>query len=483
MAIGRLSMKVGGKGKACAHSNYIERQGKYAHRLETGERLVATGSGNMPEWAQSSSQFWKAADEHERANGTTYREMEIALPRELDDKQKEKLVREWVKQEIGQKHAYTWAIHSPKASDGGEQPHVHLMFSERVMDGHERGPEQFFKRYNSKTPEKGGAKKANTGKHPLERKEELKDLRHRWEVMCNRHLRAAECRERVSLKPNNEIRQGEPEPKMLPSEWQRGTGKADIIAFREARKEQVKARHDVRLSVRPTEHMEVELIHLAYRKQADQRQAQAAAAAARQAEADRRAAEERQALIAKLPAMEKAVIAEIEDETNRRLDTDFEYQALWKEREQHEKARQEAEANADKAERDEAATAQEAQDLAKKHTIQTRLHRSGFKTFMPLAEAEQFRDDCKTYKEAERTRQTSLAEKVQQIDRKLKEIRQRILDKARKELDDLYKKLTSIREAMKAAKEARVAQEKAQKKAQTPASQEDQAVRKRGRGR
>ena len=89
----------------------------------------------------------------------------------------------------------------------------------------------------------------------------------------------------------------------------------------------------------------------------------------------------------------------------------------------------------------------------------------------------------KTYKEAERTRQTSLAEKVQQIDQKLKEIRQRILDKARKELDGLYKKLASIREAMKAAKEAHMAQEKAQKKAQTPASQEDQAVRKRGRGR
>lgn len=470
MAIGRLSMKVGGKGKACAHSNYIERQGKYAHRLETGERLVATGSGNMPEWAQSSSQFWKAADEHERANGTTYREMEIALPRELDDKQKEKLVREWVKQEIGQQHAYTWAIHSPKASDGGEQPHVHLMFSERVMDGHERGPEQFFKRYNSKTPEKGGAKKANTGKHPLERKEELKDLRHRWEVLCNRHLRAAECRERVSLKPNNEIKHGEPEPKMLPSEWQRGTGKADIIAFREARKEQVEARHDVRLSVRPTEQMEGDLIHLAYRKKVDQEKA-------RQEAATRRADEERQALIAKLPAMEKAVIAEIEDETNRRLRTDVELLALEKEREQHEEACREAEANADKAERDEAAAAQEAQDLAKKHTIQTRLHRSGFKTFMPLAEAEQFRDDCKTYKEAERTRQTSLSEKVEQIDQKLKEIRQRILDKARKELDGLYKKLASIREAMKAVKEARVAQEKAQKK---PRRQPVRKIRRSG---
>nr|WP_032072675.1 hypothetical protein [Komagataeibacter europaeus]CAA76630.1 unnamed protein product [Komagataeibacter europaeus] len=102
---------------------------------------------------------------------------------------------------------------------------------------------------------------------------------------------------------------------------------------------------------------------------------------------------------------------------------------------------------------------------------------------MPLAEAEQFRDDCKTYKEAERTRQTSLVEKVQQIDQKLKEIRQRILDKARKELDGLYRKLETIREAMKAAKEVRAAQGKSQKKAQSPVIQADQTNRKRGRGR
>ena len=76
--------------------------------------------------------------------------------------------------------------------DGKEQPHAHIMFSERTRDGVERDPEQYFKRYNSKHPERGGAKKANTGIKPSERKQDLKDQRNRWEELCNQHLDA--CR-------------------------------------------------------------------------------------------------------------------------------------------------------------------------------------------------------------------------------------------------------------------------------------------------
>ena len=39
-------------------------------------------------------------------------------------------------------------------------PHAHLMISERANDGIERSREQWFKRYNSKEPEKGGARKS-----------------------------------------------------------------------------------------------------------------------------------------------------------------------------------------------------------------------------------------------------------------------------------------------------------------------------------
>ena len=139
------------------------------------------------------------ADEHERKTDT-YREHVIALPRELDEYERHELIKDWIAQEIGEKHAYQYAIHNPPALDGGEQPHAHIMFSERTIDDVERDPDQYFKRYNSKNPEKGGAKKANTPKFSAERKEELKAMRDRWEKTCNAHLERAGYSYRISMK-------------------------------------------------------------------------------------------------------------------------------------------------------------------------------------------------------------------------------------------------------------------------------------------
>ncbi len=41
------------------------------------------------------SHFWQAADQFERANGSTYRELEIALPRELTPEQRLELVQDF----------------------------------------------------------------------------------------------------------------------------------------------------------------------------------------------------------------------------------------------------------------------------------------------------------------------------------------------------------------------------------------------------
>lgn len=255
MAIARLSMKVGKAGKAGPHAAYIAREGQYANRLERGERLEATEAGNMPAWAQSNPlAFWQAADAYERKNGTTYREMEIALPRELDADQRAALVREFVRQEIGDRHAYQWAIHVPTAADGGEQPHVHLMFSERQRDGIERDPEQYFKRYNSKNPEKGGARKgygpsAGQTLTKAERVAELKELRGRWEAMCNAHLERAGVEQRIDMRSHAERGTGlEPERKQLPSQW-RGQGRANVIEFRQARQELAEARQELAATV------------------------------------------------------------------------------------------------------------------------------------------------------------------------------------------------------------------------------------------
>ncbi|EGT4490407.1 MobA/MobL family protein [Cronobacter malonaticus] len=252
MAIGRLSVKVGKAGKASPHAAYIARIGQYEKRLERGEKLEASEFGNMPKWAASNPlQFWEAADANERKNGTTYREFEIALPREMNPAQRLELVRDFVEQEIGDRHAYQFAIHTPTAADGGEQPHAHVMFSERQVDGIDRDPEQYFKRYNSKNPERGGAKKgygesAGQTLSRSERADELKALRGRWEEMCNAHLDRASIEARIDMRSHAERGTGlAPEVKQLPSQWRDPQQRANVIDFREARREQQTANENL----------------------------------------------------------------------------------------------------------------------------------------------------------------------------------------------------------------------------------------------
>lgn len=253
VAIGRLKMKVGGSGKAGPHAAYIFREGRYA-RDEALERLDAKEAGNMPAWAEADPvQFWRAADAHERVNGTTYREMEIAIPRELSVEDRVALVRAFVAQELVDRHAYQWAIHTPvMSSDGGEQPHVHLMFSERQVDGIERGPDTYFKRANSKAPEKGGAKKGygpRAGERLTreERAEHLKALRGRWEEMANDHLARAGRAERIDMRSYADRGiEVAPAARLLPSEWRDGEARENVIAFRRATVELVEAEVAVR---------------------------------------------------------------------------------------------------------------------------------------------------------------------------------------------------------------------------------------------
>lgn len=189
MASYHLTAKIGAKGKAAAHAAYISREGKYSGR-ERYEDLEATAAGNMPKWAEHEpAHFWNAADEHERANGSAYREIEVALPRELTPDQRRELVEDFVRRELGDQHVYQWGIHNPKAAlEKGEQPHAHIMYSERRLDGIERDPDQFFKRYNAKNPERGGAQKASGGKARGELKNELLATRQRWAEVQNEYL-------------------------------------------------------------------------------------------------------------------------------------------------------------------------------------------------------------------------------------------------------------------------------------------------------
>lgn len=186
----RLEVKSGKKGTAGQHSRYLGREGHYAYiareqTFKSRDDLEMTESGNMPAWAKDNpTMFWDMADRYERANGRTYTEVVFALPRELNAEQRIELVREFVQNVLGDRHAYSWAMHAPEASDGFEQPHVHLMFTERINDGIERDPEKFFKRYNGKEPEKGGAGKDRY----FSGRQFVRDIREEWAMTANHFM-------------------------------------------------------------------------------------------------------------------------------------------------------------------------------------------------------------------------------------------------------------------------------------------------------
>ena len=194
MAIYHLTAKTGSRtgGKsAAAHADYIARDGPYARGDD--DDVVHRESGHMPEWAQDDPRtYWAAADAHERANGRLYRDIEFALPKELPERQQVALARAFsdsVTTGTGERLPYTLAVHHGE----GENPHAHLMFSERANDGIARSAEQWFRRHNPKAPDQGGAKKSEATKP----KAWLEQTRASWAEQANRALARAGCPEQI----------------------------------------------------------------------------------------------------------------------------------------------------------------------------------------------------------------------------------------------------------------------------------------------
>ena len=193
MAVFHIKASFGSRSggqSARAKSDYIEREGRYE---KDSEELEYKEHGNMPEWAEDDpGKYWEAADKHERSNGRLYSEIQFALPKELDDAGRRDVASDFTAQLTGpEKLPYTMAIHRGGAE--GENPHAHLMYSERGQDGIERSAEQWFRRYNGKAPETGGARKSRLAKAG----DWLENTRKAWEQTANQALERAGREERI----------------------------------------------------------------------------------------------------------------------------------------------------------------------------------------------------------------------------------------------------------------------------------------------
>ena len=129
----------------------------------------------------------------QRGNGRLFREVEFALPVELNERERVEVASSFAKNLTGEERLpYTLAVH--RGGEDGGNPHAHLMFSERTNDGIERSAEQWFKRYNAKEPEKGGARKSTATKP----REWLENTREQWADHANEALERAGRTERIN---------------------------------------------------------------------------------------------------------------------------------------------------------------------------------------------------------------------------------------------------------------------------------------------
>lgn len=195
-----LNVKTGTRAdgqSAVAKYAYISRTGKYAWGFH--DDVVHVESGNMPAFAASDPRlYWVAADEYERSNGRLFRSLTAALPNALDFGAQLALARSFAVYVTGGEFPYTLALHAGDVNRGGipDNPHFHLVFSERVNDGVLRAAEDWFRRAAAKgrDPASGGARKSTRTKP----REWLIETRQAWAAHMNRAFERAGVADRAT---------------------------------------------------------------------------------------------------------------------------------------------------------------------------------------------------------------------------------------------------------------------------------------------
>jgi hypothetical protein len=174
------------KGRATSQSNYIWRRDTFSGR----DDLVAAGCGNLPGWShEDPAVFFAAADLYERQNGSACRHLVVALPRELSHPQHVSLVEKLIARDIGAK-PHQYAIHSAP-EQGGEHPHAHIVYSDRVPDEIDRPADAYFRRSNAKSPALGGCRKDSGGQTPRQLQVGIVNRKKLWADLQNEALGAA----------------------------------------------------------------------------------------------------------------------------------------------------------------------------------------------------------------------------------------------------------------------------------------------------
>jgi hypothetical protein len=273
MAIFHLSAKVISLGKgqsaiaAAAYRSgerlYDEQAAQQKYYPSRDERIVFTdimAPKDAPEWAHDRDQLWNHAERAEkRKDAQLAREIEVSLPHELNDRQREWLIKDFAREQFVRKgYVVDIAIHAPDKTSDDRNYHAHLMVTMRTL-----GPDGFAVK---KDP-------------AMNRREQLGEWREKWAHLVNRHLERHGHEARIdhrSLKEQGIDREATVHLGYAASEMaQRGAQSDRMDAMRE-----ILARNEIRVDMNA---IEAELRTLENEQAKQERQAAAERAATEQA--------------------------------------------------------------------------------------------------------------------------------------------------------------------------------------------------------
>ena len=148
MAIFHLSAKIISRGKgqsAIAAAAYrcgerlrdeqADEQKFYQTRAERIEFTEMMAPKDAPEWAHDRNALWNHAERAEkRKDAQLAREIEVSLPHELTEQQREWLVKDFAREAFVRKgYAVDIAIHAPDKESDQRNHHAHLMVTRRTL--------------------------------------------------------------------------------------------------------------------------------------------------------------------------------------------------------------------------------------------------------------------------------------------------------------------------------------------------------------
>jgi hypothetical protein len=154
--------------------------------------------------------LWNAAERMERRKDSRVaREIQLALPHELTDEQRQAAVTTFIKQHVVGAYgvAADYAIHRPDKRGDNRNHHAHILITTRAINGAGFEP--------AIMPELND--KARSG-------DEIKKLRKNWEILCNEALIEAQSSARVdcrSLKEQGIHRVPEPKQGAIATQMER----------------------------------------------------------------------------------------------------------------------------------------------------------------------------------------------------------------------------------------------------------------------